>query len=65
MLRKDTPTFLQNIDMIARQLVLLFKKSTTFWDNPRVFVKLSLKQKEKHPLVKFEDLGPLFNLFQL
>ena len=35
MLKKDGPIFLQNINMIARQLFLLFKKSTTFWDNPR------------------------------
>ena len=35
MLKKDSPIFLQNINMIARQLFLLFKKSTTFWDNPR------------------------------
>ena len=34
MLKKDNPIFLQNINMIARQLFLLFKKSTTFWDNP-------------------------------
>ena len=35
MLKKDSPIVLQNINMIARQLFLLFKKSTTFWDNPR------------------------------
>ena len=35
MFKKDSPIFLQNINMIARQLFLLFKKSTTFWDNPR------------------------------
>ena len=35
MLKKDGPIFLQNINMIACQLFLLFKKSTTFWDNPR------------------------------
>ena len=35
MLKKDSPIVLQNISMIARQLFLLFKKSTTFWDNPR------------------------------
>ena len=34
MLKKDSPIFLQNINMIARQLFLPFKKSTTFWDNP-------------------------------
>ena len=36
MLKKDSPIVLQNINMIARQLFLLFKKSTTFWDNPRI-----------------------------
>ena len=35
MLTKDSPIFLQNINKIGRQLFLLFKKSTTFWDNPR------------------------------
>ena len=38
MLKKDSPVFLQNINMIARQLFLLFKKSTTFWDNPRTYM---------------------------
>ena len=42
MLKKDSPIFLQNINMIARQLFLLFKKSTTFWDNPRI-VKFGLQ----------------------
>ena len=37
---KDSPIFLQNINMIARQLFLLFKKSTTFWDNPRTYIFL-------------------------
>ena len=36
MFKKDSPIFLQNINMIVRQLFLLFKKSTTFWDNPRM-----------------------------
>ena len=36
MLKIDSPIFLQNINMLARQLFLLFKKSTTFWDNPRI-----------------------------
>ena len=40
MFKIDGPIFLQNINMLARQLFLLFKKSTTFWDNPRM-VKLS------------------------
>ena len=35
MLKKYSPVVLQKINMIARQLLLLFKKSTTFWDNPR------------------------------
>ena len=39
MLKKDSPIFLQNINMIAHQLFLLFKKSTTFWDNPRTCEK--------------------------
>ena len=29
--------FLQNINMLTRQLFLLFEKSTTFWDNPRMY----------------------------
>ena len=37
MLKTDSPIFLQNMNMIARQLFLLFKKSTTFWDNPRIY----------------------------
>ena len=37
MLKKDSPIFLQNINMIAYQLFMLFKKSTTFWDNPRIY----------------------------
>ena len=37
MLKTDSPIVLQNINMIARRLFLLFKKSTTFWDNPRTF----------------------------
>ena len=36
MLKTDSPIFLQNMNMIARQVFLLFKKSTTFWDNPRI-----------------------------
>ena len=36
MLQKDSPIVLHNINMIARQLFLLFKKSTTFWDNTRI-----------------------------
>ena len=38
MFEKDSPIVLQNINMIVRQLFLLFKKSTTFWDNPRIYV---------------------------
>ena len=40
MLKKDSPIVLQNINMIVRQLFLLFKKSTTFWDNPRIILLL-------------------------
>ena len=36
MLKIDSSKFLQNIDMLTRQLFLLFEKSTTFWDNPRM-----------------------------
>ena len=36
MLKIDSPIFLQNIIMLSRKLFLLFKKSTTFWDNPRI-----------------------------
>ena len=35
MLKIDSPIFLQNIIMLSRKLFLQFKKSTTFWDNPR------------------------------
>ena len=41
MLKTDSPIILQNMKMIARQLFLLFKKSTTFWDNPRMIKKPS------------------------
>ena len=34
-LKIDSQIFLQNINMLSRKLFLLFKKSTTFWDNPR------------------------------
>ena len=34
-LKIDSPIFVQNINMLSRELFLLFKKSTTFWDNPR------------------------------
>ena len=34
MFKIDSPIFLHNIDMLAHQLFLLFKKSMTFWDNP-------------------------------
>ena len=34
----DSSIFLQNIKMLMRQLFLLFEKSTTFWDNPRISV---------------------------
>ena len=44
MLKKDSQMVLQNINMIARQLFLLFKKSTTFWDNPRILTKLTAKR---------------------
>ena len=40
MFKIDSPIFLQNINMLARQLFLLFKKSTTFWDNPRISILL-------------------------
>ena len=36
MLKTDRPIFLQNMNMIGRQFFLQFKKSTTFWDNPRM-----------------------------
>ena len=38
MLKTNSPIFLQNMKMIGRQLFLLFKKSTTFWDNPRTAI---------------------------
>ena len=38
MLKKDIPIVLQNINTIGRHFFLLFKKSTTFWDNPRICV---------------------------
>ena len=34
MLKRASPIFLQNINMLSRYLFLLFKKSITFWDNP-------------------------------
>ena len=37
MMKKGSPIVLHNIKMIARRLSLLFKKSTTFWDNPRIY----------------------------
>ena len=36
MLKTDSSIFLQNINMLTRHLFLLFEKSTTFWDNPRM-----------------------------
>ena len=36
MLKIGSPIFLRNINMLSRKLFLLFKKSTTFWDNPRI-----------------------------
>ena len=36
MLKLDSSIFLQNINMLTRQLFLLSEKSTTFWDNPRM-----------------------------
>ena len=38
MLKTDSPIFLQNMNMVARQLFLLSKKSTTFRDNPRKLI---------------------------
>ena len=38
MLKIDISLFLQNINMLTRQLFLLLEKSTTFWDNPRRYV---------------------------
>ena len=35
MLQKASLIVLQNINVIVRQLFVLFKKSTTLWDNPR------------------------------
>ena len=37
---KKSPILLQNMKMFDRQIFLLFKKSTTFWDNPRIFRSL-------------------------
>ena len=37
MLKIDSPILLQTINLFMRQLFLLFKKSTTFWDNPRMY----------------------------
>ena len=42
MLKIDSPIFLQNIIMLSRKLFLLFKKSTTFWDNPRISQFISI-----------------------
>ena len=42
MFKIDGSIFLQNINMLARQLFLLFKKSTTFWDNPRSILVLKI-----------------------
>ena len=50
MFRKDSPTFLQNINMIVRQVFLLFKKSTTFWDNPRTIHVAKTKTHGLHSL---------------
>ena len=36
MFKIDSPIFLQNINLLSRLLFLLFKKSMTFWDNPRI-----------------------------
>ena len=45
MFKKDSPMFLQNINMMSRQLFLLFKKSTTFWDNPRIqYMNLAVRK---------------------
>ena len=38
MLKIDSSIFLENINMLMRQLFLLFEKSTSFWDNPRTLV---------------------------
>ena len=57
MLKKYSPVVLQKINMIARQLFLLFKKSTTYWDNPRTSIfylhnllvsSVQMKSTEKH-----------------
>ena len=40
MFKIDSPIFLQNINMLARQLLLLFKKSTTFLDNPQIYLDI-------------------------
>ena len=42
MLKIDSSIFLQNINMLMRQLFLLFEKSTTFWDNPRIIELFAL-----------------------
>ena len=64
MLIKDRPIFMQNINGIERQLFLLSKKSTTFWDNPRKsrnaatqidFIRI---RKRMHTLVPYVKVIP-------
>ena len=57
MLKKESPIFLQNINMIACQLFLLFKKSTTFWDNPRIWKQTDKRRiKESYEDILTEDV---------
>ena len=62
MLKKDSQIFLQNINIIARQLFLLFKKSTTFCDNPRTYTLHMISMEFIFPggatELKFSDLAP-------
>ena len=54
MFKIDSPIFLQKINMLVLQLFLLFKKSTTFWDNPHMSIhSLSLKLLQKSQFVNF------------
>ena len=55
MLKKDSPLVLQNIYMIARQLFLLFKKSTTFWDNPRTLTFIDVYTNVKRKSSPFQE----------
>ena len=49
----DSSIFLQNIIRLTRQLFLLFEKSTTFWDNPRMlsFDPFCILNKKRDPTI--------------